>query len=587
MSSDIKLSISEDERHLYHHHHHLGNGINGVGIGEFVMGSQYSNPEHPEQQQRSVPSSNGGGEEEDRDGEFYSFEHSEDLERLGQGLTEELKIRESNERLNLVDYNRNDVSGKQLHETSEIEAVTNGIGGSSTPQKKNQVDAAGRRYSAGSSLATGGEDEVDRSYDSNGYEADQDHHYYEPHRQYHRLSVSHTGDEFSSDEDEAFVELLEKANHIAEARLAARRQARAEAREIRMRELERQQKELEQNADRVFDLQQQSVGLGGSATTADTSLGSRTAARLTVNNTGVRGSSLSSRRSSEDSLEEEGRSLRDLRHELKDVEERFRKAMVANAQLDNERASQNYQIQLLKDKLEEMEESHAQLQREFKEKCRDHDALRRANDKLSEELKCVQGQLQERDTLIEEQGLVIVTVENEDGTDARRALVTTENAQLLKSVQGSLDVRLKKFAEEKQELQTEVQQLQQQLKDIKTKGRKYSSVNGALDDDDYEDAQREANKLITDYKYKLQKAEQEIANLQASLARSETQVIRYKSTAEAAEKAESDLKIERRKLQRENREAMDRLEELETCNNHLLKRLDKLKNAKSALLKDL
>lgn len=61
----------------------------------------------------------------------------------------------------------------------------------------------------------------------------------------------------------------------------------------------------------------------------------------------------------------------------------------------------------------------------------------------------------------------------------------------------------------------------------------------------------EANKAINDYKYRLQKAEQEIASLQASLARSETQVIRYKSTAEAAEKAEADLKIERRKLQRE------------------------------------
>lgn len=61
----------------------------------------------------------------------------------------------------------------------------------------------------------------------------------------------------------------------------------------------------------------------------------------------------------------------------------------------------------------------------------------------------------------------------------------------------------------------------------------------------------EANKAINDYKYRMQKAEQEIASLQASLARSETQVIRYKSTAEAAEKAEADLKIERRKLQRE------------------------------------
>lgn len=49
----------------------------------------------------------------------------------------------------------------------------------------------------------------------------------------------------------------------------------------------------------------------------------------------------------------------------------------------------------------------------------------------------------------------------------------------------------------------------------------------------------------------MQKAEQEIASLQASLARSETQVIRYKSTAEAAEKAETELKVERRKLQRE------------------------------------
>lgn len=39
--------------------------------------------------------------------------------------------------------------------------------------------------------------------------------------------------------------------------------------------------------------------------------------------------------------------------------------------------------------------------------------------------------------------------------------------------------------------------------------------------------------------------------MQASLARSETQVIRYKSTADAAEKVESELKIERRKLQRE------------------------------------
>lgn len=120
------------------------------------------------------------------------------------------------------------------------------------------------------------------------------------------------------------------------------------------------------------------------------------------------------------------------------MEERFRKAMIANAQLDNDRASQTYQIQLLKDKLEDMEESYSQLQRECKEKTRDCNALKRSLDKLNEELKLVQGQLNERDTLITEQGLVIVAIENEDGTDAKRALVSVENAQLLGSVQGSL-----------------------------------------------------------------------------------------------------------------------------------------------------
>jgi FtsZ-binding cell division protein ZapB len=112
--------------------------------------------------------------------------------------------------------------------------------------------------------------------------------------------------------------------------------------------------------------------------------------------------------------------------------------MITNAQLDNERSSQAYQIDLLKDKLEEMEETYAQLQREHREKTRAHDALKRQNMKLAEELKLVQGQLNERDTLIAEFGLVIIVVENEDGSDAKRVLVSNENAQLLSSVEGSI-----------------------------------------------------------------------------------------------------------------------------------------------------
>lgn len=37
-------------------------------------------------------------------------------------------------------------------------------------------------------------------------------------------------------------------------------------------------------------------------------------------------------------------------HELKEVEDKFRKAMIANAQLDNDKAAQTYQLELLKDR---------------------------------------------------------------------------------------------------------------------------------------------------------------------------------------------------------------------------------------------
>jgi len=73
--------------------------------------------------------------------------------------------------------------------------------------------------------------------------------------------------------------------------------------------------------------------------------------------------------------------------------------MITNAQLDNDRASQAYEVKLLKDKCEIMEESFAQLQREFKEKMRDCNALKRNLDRANLELKLVQGQLNERVSL--------------------------------------------------------------------------------------------------------------------------------------------------------------------------------------------
>ncbi|KAG4067678.1 hypothetical protein HA402_005450 [Bradysia odoriphaga] len=98
------------------------------------------------------------------------------------------------------------------------------------------------------------------------------------------------GNSRSNAEDQA----LDQIAREAESRLAQRRQARADAREIRMRQLERQQKEQEQNAARVFDMQ------------ASSKIDPLGRSRLAISSvTGpIRGNSMSSRRSSEDSLEE-------------------------------------------------------------------------------------------------------------------------------------------------------------------------------------------------------------------------------------------------------------------------------------------
>lgn len=92
-----------------------------------------------------------------------------------------------------------------------------------------------------------------------------------------------------------------------------------------MRDMERQQKEQESNADRVFDMHSTVTGITP-LSHIRLGLGSSPVTGL-LNST--RGNSMSSRRSSEDSLEEEGRSLRDIRHELKVV---FRVSILFHAQ---------------------------------------------------------------------------------------------------------------------------------------------------------------------------------------------------------------------------------------------------------------
>ncbi|XP_044790274.1 leucine-rich repeat flightless-interacting protein 2 isoform X11 [Bubalus kerabau] len=354
--------------------------------------------------------------------------------------------------------------------------------------------------------------------------------------------------------------------------------------------------------------------------------------------------------------------LKELKESLSEVEEKYKKAMVSNAQLDNEKNNLIYQVDTLKDVIEEQEEQMAEFYRENEEKSKElerqkhmcsvlqhkmdelKEGLRqrdelieekqrmqqkidtmtkevfelqetllwkdksiRALEKLKEHAGCLRS---ERDALREElaklkaavevgekHGLVIIPDGTPNGDVHQEpavgaiTVVSQEAAQVLESAgEGPLDVRLRKLAGEKEELLSQIRKLKLQLEEERQKCSRSDGTVGDLaelqngSDLQLIEMQRDANRQISEYKFKLSKAEQDITTLEQSISRLEGQVLRYRTAAENAEKVEDELKAEKRKLQRELRTALDKIEEMEMTNSHLAKRLEKMKANRTALL---
>ncbi|XP_026113704.1 leucine-rich repeat flightless-interacting protein 2 isoform X6 [Carassius auratus] len=413
-------------------------------------------------------------------------------------------------------------------------------------------------------------------------------------------------DRFSA-EDEALSSIAREA----EARLAAKRAARAEARDIRMRELERQQKELDEKCDKQFidpySRPSSRCTTPALSAAALASLGGSSSRR----GSGDAGSIVMDAEASISELRDiydlkdqiqdvEGRymqGLKELKDSLSEVEEKYKKAMVSNAQLDNEKANLIYQVDTLKDVIEEMEEQMSELRRETEEKSKESERQKHTCSVLQHKLEEMKEGIRQRDELIEKHGLVIIPEDTPNGDVSHESptsgitVVTQEAAQVLESAgDGPLDVRLRKLADEKAELLSQIRKLKMQLEEERQKHPKIDSVytegermeNGT--DLHFIEMQRDANRQISEYKFKLSKAEQEMATMEQNVNRLEGQVSRYKAASDNAEKIEDELKAEKRKLQRELRTALDKIEEMEMTNNHLIKRLEKMKANRNALL---
>ncbi|MBN3285836.1 LRRF2 protein, partial [Polyodon spathula] len=353
--------------------------------------------------------------------------------------------------------------------------------------------------------------------------------------------------------------------------------------------------------------------------------------------------------------------LKELKDSLMEVEEKYKKAMVSNAQLDNEKANLIYQVDTLKDVVEEMEELMSEMHRETEEKSKELERQKHTCNILQHKIEELKEGVRQRDELIEENqgmqqkldsrtrevfdlqetinwkdkkigalerqkeyfdcirnerdelrdelavlsgnmktgekhGLVIIPegipngdINHEPMVGAITA-VTQAAAQVLESAgEGPLG----------KHPTTEffficfyhqIRKLKMQLDEERQKSSKIESVltdgerleNGT--DLQFIEMQRDANRQISEYKFKLSKAEQEICTMEQNINRLEGQVSRYKAVSENSEKIEDELKAEKRKLQRELRTSLDKIEEMEMTNSHLVKRLEKMKANRNAIL---
>ncbi|XP_013363495.1 PREDICTED: leucine-rich repeat flightless-interacting protein 1 isoform X17 [Chinchilla lanigera] len=94
--------------------------------------------------------------------------------------------------------------------------------------------------------------------------------------------------------------------------------------------------------------------------------------------------------------------LKEMKDSLAEVEEKYKKAMVSNAQLDNEKTNFMYQVDTLKDVLLELEEELAEARRQCEDKSKELERERHAHSVLQFQLAEVKEALRQRDEMLEE-----------------------------------------------------------------------------------------------------------------------------------------------------------------------------------------
>ncbi|CAH8539168.1 unnamed protein product [Dicrocoelium dendriticum] len=331
---------------------------------------------------------------------------------------------------------------------------------------------------------------------------------------------------------------------------------------------------------------------------------------------------------------------RELRSHALQLEEKFKGAMMANVQLDNDKQLLRYEVDLLKDKLEDLRDSNASLHKAFLEKKRDLAYHRMQVAELNHRLEFTRKQIEARDQLLVEHNLILLGATSldaippltseqlstltphdeqvESGADNLKtrdrltnglthtshqkqvngpsdrddrppmALISKKALELLGTLsEPTLDSQIIYLFTNRKELLSRIETLEADLEEY----RKSSEISNRYDSrtrhngPDQSDLKQELQNVRSqaqDFKFKLREALQKNSSLETDILRLEGQLKRYKAFADSCSQQEAELRQERRKYQLELREAQTQLEDYKAENARLLRKLDKLSRSSVA-----
>ncbi|KAI6215523.1 hypothetical protein M3Y94_00394700 [Aphelenchoides besseyi] len=248
-----------------------------------------------------------------------------------------------------------------------------------------------------------------------------------------------------------------------------------------------------------------------------------------------------------------------LQEKVSELENKFESVMLLYSQIDNEKSTLLYEIDLLKDDLEEKEELLTQSQRETKNLGSEVKLLQRRIEGLETTTEGLKAEIEKRDQLIQEHGLILVEQEQEDVASCSEQSTDIKTGSLLLSLQTinaigkaipgqqSLDDKLKKLVDSNRKMRQQIEEAEQSLHARRQRYNEQQNnmVNGSSTDD----TQRDAGK-VAELRLKIQEMERENAKRQGDYMRIEGQLKRYKTNCEQYEKEATELKSQTRQLKK-------------------------------------